>query len=112
MLISFFSGKILTLAEIIAKWVVAIKDHHLKRTELIPQHEKLEELKVEYASESEKSAEKWKQLENDEQKLEELKESLEKIEHEKAQINQDKVACRDKLEKVSIQYLLFILIIL
>ena len=69
------------------------------RMELAPQHETLTQLRNEHEAESALSSEKWKQLEEDEQKLEEFKESLEKIEHEKGQINQDKVACRDKLEK-------------
>ena len=44
-------------------------------------------------------AEQWKTLENDEQTLEQFKDDLEKMEHERNQINQDKIACRDKLEK-------------
>ena len=61
-----------------------------------------------YFLESVTSSEKWKQLEEDEQKLEELKESLEKTEHEKGQINQDKVACKDKLEKGKRVQLIFL----
>ena len=38
-------------------------------------------------------------MENDEQSLEQLKDDLEKMEHERNQINQDKIACRDKLDK-------------
>ena len=52
-----------------------------------------------YTKESQTAAEKWKTLENDEQSLEQLKDDLEKMEHERNQINQDKIACRDKLDK-------------
>ena len=52
-----------------------------------------------YTTESQAAAEKWKTLENDEQSLEQLKDDLEKMEHERNQINQDKIACRDKLDK-------------
>ena len=69
----------------------------------------LKDLFYDYFLESVTSSEKWKQLEEDEQKLEELKESLEKTEHEIGQINQDKVTCKDKLEKgkrVQVNYFL------
>jgi dynein heavy chain len=93
------AGKIISLAEILAKWVIAIKEHHLKKADLAPLLERLETMKETYAHESARSAEQWKGLEADEQNLERLKEEQEKMEREKNQLNQDKATCKDKLEK-------------
>ena len=93
------AGKVLMLAEVLGKWMVAIKDYHNKRMSLSDLYQELTELKECYGKESEAAAEKWKTLENDEQSLEQLKDDLEKMEHERGQINQDKIACRDKLDK-------------
>ena len=76
-----------------------IKDYHIKRHSLTSLREELGELKEAYGKESTTVAEQWKTLENDEQTLEQFKDDLEKMEHERNQINQDKIACRDKLEK-------------
>ena len=43
--------------------------------------------------------ENWKLLEKDEQNIDSMKEDLDKMEVERNQINQDKIACKDKLEK-------------
>ena len=72
---------------------------HIKRHSLTSLREELGELKEAYGKESTTVAEQWKTLENDEQTLEQFKDDLEKMEHERNQINQDKIACRDKLEK-------------
>ena len=61
--------------------------------------EELSELKESYGKESSALAEQSKTLENDEQTLEQFKDDLEKMVNERNQINQDKIACRDKLEK-------------
>ena len=93
------AGKVLVLAEVLGKWMFAIKDYHIKRHSLTSLREELSELKEAYGKESQAVAEQWKTLENDEQTLEQFKDDLEKMEHERNQINQDKIACRDKLEK-------------
>ena len=72
---------------------------YIKRHSLTSLREELGELKEAYGKESTTVAEQWKTLENDEQTLEQFKDDLEKMEHERNQINQDKIACRDKLEK-------------
>ena len=93
------AGKVLVLAEVLGKWMFAIKDYHYKRHSLTSLRQELSELKEAYGKESQTVAEQWKSLENDEQTLEQFKDDLEKMENERNQINQDKIACRDKLDK-------------
>ena len=93
------AGKVLPLAEVMGKWVLAIKDYTVSRLRHLSQFEELTELRETYRVESEQANEKWKLLEKDEQSIDSMKEDLEKMEMERNQINQDKIACKDKLEK-------------
>lgn len=93
------AGKSILLAELVGKWIVCIKDYHIKRVSLVELFEELTNVTEEYSKENEIATEKWKNLEIDEQNLEQMKEDLDKMEHERSQINQDKIACKDKLEK-------------
>ena len=93
------AGKVLLLAEMMGKWVLAVKDYTISRLRHLSQFEELTGLRESYAIESEKANGKWKVLEKDEQSIDSLREDLEKMEIERNQINQDKIACKDKLEK-------------
>ncbi len=93
------AGKTLQLAEFLAKWIVAVKDYHVKRMSLLSLYNELSEVKKVFTLDNAQIEEKTKALDKDEQTLEQLKEDLDKMEHERSQVNQDKIACRDKLEK-------------
>lgn len=93
------AGKVLPLAEVLAKWIVAVKDYVTKRNTILELCDQLKEFTENYESENKIAMEKLQALDKDEQALEQLKEDLEKMEHERSQINHDKIACKDKLEK-------------
>ena len=93
------AGKVLLLAEVMGKWVLAVRDYTVSRLRHLGQFEELTELRESFQAESDKANEKWKVLEKDEQSIDSMKEDLEKMELERNQINQDKIACKDKLEK-------------
>ena len=63
------------MAELMGKWMVAVKDYHVKRMSLLSLFEELTKIKEEYTEESGAAAQKWATLEKDEQTLEQMKQA-------------------------------------